>query len=127
MLRISHDFDAKATNSCTDSLGVTRPGLSFEPELNRQSAKWLGDGSPQPTKAIESLTLVKAMHIVFFDVLLIDHAVPTDMTVNGDYYAKFIRHHLRPAIRKKRPDMLREGPITLHDIKRCGAVADRAV
>ena len=57
------------------------------------------------------------MHIVFFDVqgLLIDHAVSTGTTVNGDYYASFIRHHLRPAIRKKRPDLLLEGPIILHN------------
>ena len=90
---------------------------AFEPELKRQSAQWIGDGSPRPTKAIRSPTPVEAMHIVFFDVqgLLIDHAVPTGTTVNGDYYASFIRHHLRPAIRKKRPDLLREGPIILHD------------
>ena len=57
------------------------------------------------------------MHIVFFDVhgLLVDHAVPTGTTVKGDYYAMFIRQHLRPAISKKRPDFLREGPIILHD------------
>ena len=57
------------------------------------------------------------MYIVFSDVqgLLIDRAVATGTTVNGDYYVKFIRHHLRPAIRKKRPDLLREGQIILHD------------
>ena len=57
------------------------------------------------------------MHIVFFDVdgLLIDHPVPTGVSVNGEYYKSFIRNHLRPAIRKKRPNMLQEGPIILHD------------
>ena len=35
--------------------------------------------------------------------------------MNGDYYARFIRSHLRPAIRRKRPDLLHQGPIILHD------------
>ena len=57
------------------------------------------------------------MHIVFFDVhgLLIDHAVPKGTTVNGDYYENFLRNHLRPAIRRKSPNLLRDGPIILHD------------
>ena len=90
---------------------------AFEPELKRQSAQWIGAGDPRPSKAIRSPSPVKSMHIVFFDVhgLLVDHAVPTGVTVNGDYYAKFIRNHLRPAIRKKRPDLLHQGPIILHD------------
>lgn len=90
---------------------------SFEPELKRQSAEWTDEGWPRPMKAIRSPTPTKAMHIVFFDVhgLLIDHAVPKGTTVNGDYYENFIRSHLRPAIRRKRPNLLRDGPIILHD------------
>lgn len=90
---------------------------AFEPELKRQSAEWIGEGEKRPAKAIRSQTPIKSMHIVFFDVhgLLIDHAVPRGTTVNGEYYAAFIRNHLRPAIRKKRPDLLQEGPIVLQD------------
>ena len=76
------------------------------------------DHRGQPRRSeVSHFRSLKAVHIVFFDVqgLLIDHAVPTDTTVNRHYYAKFIRHHLRPATRKKRPDLLREGPIILHD------------
>ena len=55
---------------------------AFQPELKRQSAQWLSNGSPRPTKTSRSPTPVKAMHIVFFDVhgLLIEHAVPTGTT-----------------------------------------------
>lgn len=90
---------------------------AFEPELKRQSAEWTGEGSPRPTKAVRSPTPTKVMHIVFFDVhgLLVDHSVPPGVTVNGEYYASFIRNHLRPAIRRKRPNLLRDGPIILHD------------
>lgn len=90
---------------------------SFEPELKSQSAQWLDRGDPRPSKAIRSPSRVKSMHIVFFDVqgLLIDHAVPPGTTVTGNYYIEFIRKHLRPAIRRKRPDLLQQGPIILHD------------
>ena len=57
------------------------------------------------------------MHIAFFDYqgILLDHPVPQNTTVNGEYYETVLRTCLRPAIRKKRPALLAERPILLHD------------
>jgi hypothetical protein len=47
--------------------------------------------------------------------ILLIHRVPSGQTVNQLYYREFIIHHLRPAIRKKRPSLLEAGPLLLHD------------
>lgn len=93
---------------------------SFEPELKRQSAVWRGNSFgtgevrlPQQAKPAG----FKVMHIIFFDYqgILLDHAVPRGTMVNAEYYKKVLSDHLRPAIRKKRRELLEAGPIVLHD------------
>ena len=72
---------------------------SWEPELKRQSAEWrLG--------------------------VILDWPVPVGTTVNGEYYQWILREKVRPAVRRKRPNLLDEGVILLHDnasphFKRC--------
>ncbi|KAJ4445762.1 hypothetical protein ANN_12447 [Periplaneta americana] len=36
-------------------------------------------------------------------------------TVNADYYCRFMQHHLRPALRRKRRHLVVQNPIILHD------------
>ncbi|KFM59959.1 hypothetical protein X975_14869, partial [Stegodyphus mimosarum] len=40
------------------------------------------------------------------DGVILTHAVPEGQTVNTDYYCRFLQHHLRPAMRRKRPHLL---------------------
>lgn len=89
----------------------------FEPELKRQSAEWTATGESRPTKARRSQGSLKVMHITFFDHfgILVDWPVPPGTSVNGDYYQWVLREKLRPAIRKKRPNLLNDGVILLHD------------
>ena len=48
--------------------------------------------------------------------IILTHAVPQHRTVTGHYYADFLEHHLRRALRKKRPHFLGDNtPIILHD------------
>ena len=54
---------------------------------------------------------------MFFDIqgVLVNWPVPSGTSVNGDYYKWFLQTKLRPAIRKKRPELLDSGVILLHD------------
>ena len=95
---------------------------SFEPELPQQTAIWRGDSFGKTTNApvpqfVKPTHSFKVMHIVFFDHqgILLDHAVPHGTTVTSEYYRAVLRDNLRPAIRKKRPQLLQEGVILLHD------------
>ena len=47
--------------------------------------------------------------------VLTTHRVPDVPTVNKDYYKSYLRKLLRPAIRHKRPELLRVTPLILHD------------
>ena len=57
------------------------------------------------------------MSSVFFDRrgIIVNWPVPNGQTVNGEYYLWFLREKLRPAIRKKRPELLQRGVILHHD------------
>ena len=48
-------------------------------------------------------------------VFLFTHSVPAGNHVNGAYYGYFLEHHLRPAVCRKRPNLLNSHPIVLHD------------
>jgi hypothetical protein len=58
----------------------------------------------------------------------ISHAVPSGQNVNTAYYQHYLEHNLRPAMRRKRPHILRDNPpCVLHNNARChvpGAVSD---
>ncbi|KAJ4435811.1 hypothetical protein ANN_18430 [Periplaneta americana] len=60
---------------------------------------------------------VKMMFIVAYDIdgVILHHAVPPRQTVNADYYCRFLQHHLRPALRRKRRHLGVQNPIILHD------------
>ncbi|PAA54417.1 hypothetical protein BOX15_Mlig004941g5 [Macrostomum lignano] len=90
---------------------------SWDPETKAQSAEWLPAHSPRPQKAIRKQGAMKIMHVMFFDSqgILLNWAVPQGTTVNGDYYKWILQEKLRPAIRKKRPDLLESAVILLHD------------
>jgi histone-lysine N-methyltransferase SETMAR len=47
--------------------------------------------------------------------MILQHWVPRGQTVNGDYYANVLKPHLRGAMRKKRPDLLKKQWFLLQD------------
>ena len=51
--------------------------------------------------------------------IILSHQVPPGVPVNAAYYASYLSHQLRPALRRKRPHLLQSGPILLHDNARC--------
>jgi len=50
------------------------------------------------------------MVLLFFVAhrMILWHWVPRGQTVNGDYYANVLKTHLRGAMKKKRPDLLKK-------------------
>lgn len=60
--------------------------------------------------------LIVANH--WYDVILI-HAVPSGTTVNAQYYKNSLEHHLRLAVRFKRPNHLHEQTILFHNNACC--------
>lgn len=76
----------------------------FDPESKQESMVWKRAGSPPPKKAKVVRSTKKVMYIFFMDNqgMLLQHAVPSDKTVNKSYYQKVIRRDLINAIRKKR-------------------------
>jgi len=57
------------------------------------------------------------MLLLFFDVhrMTLQHWVPRGQTVNGYYYANVLETHLRGAMRKKRPGLLKNQWFLLQD------------
>ena len=55
--------------------------------------------------------------LLFFDVhgMISQHWVPHGQTVNTEYYANVLKTHLRGAMRKKRPDLLKKQWFLLQD------------
>src|ERR1043166_7500036 len=90
---------------------------SYEPKLKRQSNEWRHYGSPRQTKFRTTPSCVKVMVILVYDCdgVIFAHSVPRHTTVTAQYYAHFLEHNLRPALRKKRLHLLRNSPILLHD------------
>ena len=69
------------------------------------------------TAACKVSAKLKMFVIFAYDIrgVLTTHKVPSGKTVNGEYYKEYIQKCLRPAIRKKPPELLAEGLILLHD------------
>jgi hypothetical protein len=55
--------------------------------------------------------------------MILQHWVPHGQTVNGDYYANFVKTHLCGGMRKKRPDLLKKQWFLLQDNARPYIVA----
>ena len=87
---------------------------SFEPELKRQSSEWQTKDSPRPLKFRRSQNCPKMLMIFAYDFrgVLSAHRVPT---VNKEYYEKYLRTVLRPALRRKRSELINCTPLILHD------------
>lgn len=75
----------------------------YEPESKQQSSVWKHPMSPSPVKAKLSKSVGKVMCIMFFtsQCFLLNHVVPTNTTINGEYYANIIQKNLTRAIKKK--------------------------
>jgi histone-lysine N-methyltransferase SETMAR len=102
---------------------------SYEPELKSQSSEWHRSSSPRPVKFRREQSKLKQMMIFAYDAegILIADRVPVGERVNKHYYEQFLRDKLRPAIRKKRPNLLQQGVIILHDnasVHKASDVAD---
>ena len=93
----------------------------YEPELKSQSSEWKGPDSPRPIKFRRQQSKVKQLRIFAYDWkgVLTAHTVPIGQTVNKEYYKAFLRNTLRPAIRKKRPELIEMKPLILHDNASC--------
>jgi len=92
---------------------------AYEPEMKRQSNEWRHYGSPCKTKVRQNPSNAKVMVIFAYDSagIILTHAVPQHRIVTGQYYADFLEHHLRRALRK-RPHFLGENtPIILHNAR----------
>lgn len=89
----------------------------FEPESKQQSSIWKHPCSPSPTKARLSKSAGKVMAIMFCDIhgIILNHFVPPKTTVTGNYYATVLRSELLPAIKRKRPQLVRSGILLHHD------------
>ena len=90
---------------------------SFEPELKRQSSEWHTRDSPRPLKFRRSQNCPKMLMIFAYNFrgVLTAHRVPTGRTVNKEYYEKYLRTVLRPALRRKRSELINCTPRILHD------------
>jgi histone-lysine N-methyltransferase SETMAR len=73
--------------------------------------------SPRKRIARRSQGALKVMHVMFFSRhgLVLDHPVPVGTTVNGPYYCSLLQHKVRPALRRKQPELLERGAILLQD------------
>jgi len=70
-----------------------------------------------PQKSHSSLPAGKVMLLLFFDGhgMILQHWVPRGQTVNGNYYANVLKTHLRGAMRKNRPDLIKKQWFLLQD------------
>ena len=88
---------------------------AYEPELKRQSAEWIHEGSPRTYKFRQNPSPVKLMVILAYDIqgVILCYFAPHGETVNAQYYAAYLQNHLRGAVRRKRPQL--QNVIILHD------------
>ncbi|KAJ4445128.1 hypothetical protein ANN_06929 [Periplaneta americana] len=109
----------KMTTFLDESLLWSKPGLAHtnQPNLKRQSNEWKHPGSSRPKKVRSTQSAVKVMFIAAYDIdgVILHHAVPPRQTAKADYYCRFLQHHLRPALRRKRRHLVVQNPIILHD------------
>ena len=77
---------------------------AYNPETTDQSSEFRLKGEAKPKRPRQSCSKIKVILTVFFDYrgVVYYEILPTDQTVNKEYYLSVMRH-LREAIRKKRP------------------------
>lgn len=88
----------------------------FDPETKRQSAQWLKVGAPSPRKARFQKSSLKVLASIFFDRKgIVDCSfMEKGRTINAEAYCETLGT-LRRRIRRKRPGLLSEGVVFLHD------------
>ncbi|KAL4112100.1 hypothetical protein QTP88_015948 [Uroleucon formosanum] len=128
-LTIDQKFNRKEI--CSDTLKIIKDDPSFinniitcdetwiftyDPETKSQSMHWKTPTSPRMKKARMSKSKFKAMLIVFFDIkgIIFVEWVPSGQTVN-QYYCKEVLIKLRERVRKKRPDLWKNGWVLHQD------------
>ncbi|GFY36318.1 mariner Mos1 transposase [Trichonephila clavipes] len=88
----------------------------YEPETKRDIMQWKHASSPTPKKFRAVKSAGKVLLTVFFDVqgpLLVEF-LEHNKSVNSDVYCETLQR-LRRCIRNKRPGLLTEGVVLLHD------------
>ena len=87
----------------------------YDPETKRQSSQWKHAGSPRPKKARQSKSTHKLLMIPFFDStgMIYMHWVPTEQTVNKEYYVEVLRE-FRKRFLGKRPALFKSGQWHFH-------------
>jgi len=88
----------------------------YDPETKRQSLQWKSTSSPRPKNACMSLSKFKDMLHIFFDIqgIVMAEWVPSGQTVNQQYYIEVLTK-LRERVRRKRPELWRNGWILHQD------------
>ena len=82
----------------------------YDPETKRQSSQWKHACSPRPKKARQTKSTHKLLMIPFFDStgMIYMHWVPTEQTVNKEYYVEVLRE-FRKRFLRKRPALFKSG------------------
>ncbi|XP_055939025.1 histone-lysine N-methyltransferase SETMAR-like [Argiope bruennichi] len=88
----------------------------YESETKRDSMQWKHTSSPPPKKFKAMMSAGKVSLTVFFDIqgLLLVEFLEHRRTIKSDVYCETLRR-LRRFIKNKRPGLLTEGVILLHD------------
>jgi histone-lysine N-methyltransferase SETMAR len=88
---------------------------SFEPQLKRHNAELRAPTSLRKKIAWRCQGVLKVMHVMFFSQngLVLYHPVPAGTTANGPYYFSLLQDKVRPALRRKQPELLERGAILL--------------
>ena len=116
--QLLHQYHNEAENMLKRVVAIDETWIrSFEQELKRQSSEWHTKNSPRPVKFRRSLNNPKILMIFAYDIngVLTSHRVLTGQTANKEYYEMYIRKILRPAICRKRPELLEATPLILQD------------
>ena len=82
----------------------------YDGETKVQSSQWTSKTSPRPKKARHVRSKIKVLLTVFFYASGVVHhqCLPEGSTVNQTYYTEVLKR-LRDAIRRKRPELWRNG------------------
>ncbi|KAJ4430699.1 hypothetical protein ANN_19290 [Periplaneta americana] len=119
----------KGRDAVQDNLHIGRPRMEGNTvqllaSLMDADRRWTARSS-RPKKVRPTQSAVKVMFIVVYDIagVILHHTVPPRQTAIADYYCRFLQHHLRPALRRKRRHLVVQNPIILHDNARSHTAA----
>ena len=89
----------------------------FEPENKQHNSIWEHPSSPSPTKALISKFAGKVMTIIFCVIqsIILNHFVPPNTTVTGNYYVTIIKSNMFSVIKQKHPQLVKSGILLHHD------------